>query len=156
MIDPKQFLALVIRPSLERIGLYSESAANLLLGTAIAESGLKALKQRGAGPALGVYQIEPATHADVWRNYLAFRPPRAARVLTLAGGALGRPAQLVWNMGYATAIARLVYYRRPEPLPAADNLAGLAAYWKAHFNTVKGKGTALKFIKRAGPYLNLS
>ena len=125
-----------------------------MLGTAITESGLRALKQAGGGPALGVYQIEPATHADVWRNYLAYRPARAARVLTLAGGALGRPGQLVWNMGYATAIARLVYYRRPEPLPAADNLAALAAYWKAHFNTVDGKGSALKFVTRVAPYID--
>ena len=53
-------------------------------------------------------------------------------------------------------MARLVYRRRPEPLPPASDIPALAAYWKAHFNTVAGKGTATKFIKRAGPYLSLT
>ena len=154
MLDPEQFRRHVIRPSLKRLGLHSPAAESLLLGTAIAESGLSALVQKGGGPALGVYQIEPATHADLWRNHLAYRPVRAARVLTLAAGGLGRPEQLVWNLAYATAMARLVYWRRPELLPPAGDIPGLAAYWKAHFNTAAGKGAAAKFIERAGPYLN--
>ena len=77
----------------------------------------------------------------------------AARVLSLAAAGLRQPAQLVWNLGYATAMARLVYRRRPEPLPAAEDIPGLAAYWKAHFNTAAGRGTAAKFIDSAGPFL---
>jgi hypothetical protein len=153
MLDPHSFRRFVIRPALTRLGLHSPAAEALLLGTALAESGLSALVQSGGGPALGVYQIEPATHADIWRNYLATRPVVAARVLSLAAAGLGQPAQLVWNLGYATAMARLVYRRRPEPLPAAEDIPGLAAYWKAHFNTAAGKGTAAEFIARAGPTL---
>ena len=97
--------------------------------------------------------IEPATHADIWRNYLAFRPLLALRVARLAAGAIPRAEQLIWNLGYATAIARLVYYRRPEPLPHADDLAGLARYWKAHFNTALGAGAPEDFLTRAGPVL---
>lgn len=154
MLDPEQFRLRVIRPSLKRLCLHSPAAEVLLLGTAITESRLSALVQKGRGPALGLYQIEPATHSDIWRNYLAFRPIVATRVLTLAAGAIGRSEQLVWNLAYATAIARLVYRRRPEPMPPAGDIPGLAAYWKAHFNTVAGKGSAAKFIERAGPYLN--
>jgi len=154
MLDPEQFRLRVIRPSLKRLGLHSLAAELLLLGTAITESKLSALVQKGGGPALGVYQIEPATHTDIWRNYLAYRPVVAARVLTLAAGGVGRSEQLVWNLAYATAIARLVYRRRPEPMPAAGDVPGLAAYWKAHFNTAAGRGTAAKFIERAGPYLH--
>jgi hypothetical protein len=49
-------------------------------------------------------------------------------------------------MAYATAIARLVYRRRPEPLPEASDTPGLAAYWKAHYNTPRGKGRPETFV----------
>ncbi len=152
MLDPEQFLAYVVRPSLESIDLWSEAAERLLLGTALTESGLTWLRQRGGGPGRGLFQIEPATHVDIWRNYLAFRPMLALRVARLAG-ALPRRDQLIWNLGYATAIARLVYYRVPAPLPRAHDLEGLARYWKAHFNTPRGKGAPADFIARAGPHL---
>ncbi len=152
MLDPDHFLAYVVRPSLDSIGLWSPAAGRLLLGTAITESGLTWLAQKGGGPARGVYQIEPATHDDIWANYLAYRDQLANRVARLAGQR-PRHEQLAWNLGYATAIARLVYYRRPEPLPPADDLAGLARYWKAHFNTALGAGAPEDFLTRAGPVL---
>lgn len=152
-MDPDDFRRHVIRPTLRRLKLHSDAAEALLLGTAITESGLEALVQRGGGPALGVYQVEPATHDDIWRSFLAYRPPLAARVAMLVAGLRPSRAQLVWNLAYATAMARLVYLRRPPPLPPADDIAGLAAYWKAHFNTVAGKGVPEDFMRRAGPYL---
>ncbi len=152
MLDPDQFLTYVVRPSLDSIGLWSEAAERLLLGTAITESELTWLRQREDGPARGVYQIEPATHDDIWANYLAYRDGLANRVARLAGQR-PRHEQLTWNLGYATAIARLVFYRRPEPLPQADDLAGLARYWKAHFNTALGAGSAEDFLTRAGSVL---
>ncbi len=153
MLDPQHFLAYVVRPSLDSIGLWSEAAERLLLGTAITESELTWLRQHGDGPARGVYQIEPATHDDIWANYLAYRDELANRVARLAARASPRAEQLTWNLGYATAIARLVYYRRPALLPPADDLAGLARYWKAHFNTALGAGTPEDFLTRAGPVL---
>ena len=50
-------------------------------------------------------------------------------------------------MGYATAVARLIYWRVPRPLPAANNLDGLAAYWKTHYNTRLGDGREPKFVQ---------
>ena len=76
------------------------------------------------------------------------------RQFTVPHGALDD--QLIWNLAYASAVARLIYYRRPEPLPRADDLPALAEYWKAHFNTAAGKGTPADFIARAGPYLRLT
>ncbi len=152
MLDPQHFLAYVVRPSLDSIGLWSPAAERLLLGTAITESELTWLRQHGDGPARGVYQIEPATHDDIWANYLAYRDQLASRVAQLAGER-PRHDQLAWNLGYATTIARLVYYRRPEPLPHADDLAGLARYWKVHFNSHLGAGAPEDFLTRAGPVL---
>jgi len=143
VIDPKQFRDLVIRPTLIEVGMHSTAAENLLLGTAIKESGLRFLRQHGNGPALGVYQIEPATHADIWTNYLKFRPESRIQ---------RRPdSSLITDLAYSTVIARLVYWRRPEPMPDADDVEGLGAYWKQHYNTPLGKGTAagwvLKFLE---------
>ncbi len=108
MLNPDQFRSHVIRPTLATIGLQSRAAECLLLGTALVESGLTALVQKGREPALGVYQVEPGTHADIWKNFLAFRPALALKVAKLR--ALPNPdhGQLVWNLGYATAVARLV------------------------------------------------
>lgn len=152
MLDPAQFRAGALRPALRRIGLWSPAAEALLLGTALVESGLVWLRQRGGGPARGLYQVEPATHDDIWDRFLAHRPGLAGRVGGLAAPQ-PRVEQLEWNLGYASAIARLVYYRRPEPLPAADDLEALAAYWKAHFNTARGRGRSADFVARAGPVL---
>jgi hypothetical protein len=42
----------------------------------------------------------------------------------------------------------MVYWRRPEQLPVADDISALAAYWKTHYNTPKGKGKIETFIRR--------
>lgn len=150
-LDPRQFRARVIAPVLSHLGMQSAAAETLLLGTALVESGLSALVQGHGGPALGVYQIEPATHDDIWLNFLAHRDILRRRVEDLAGGVPpGAPVteQLVVNLAYATAIARLVYYRRPEPLPPAWDIEALGRYWKAHYNTRLGAGDPAEFVRR--------
>ncbi len=162
MIDPAELRGHVIRPTLEHIGLYSPAAANLLLATVLAESvvaGRQHLVQQG-GPALGIYQIEPATHRDVWDNFLSYRPDLGDLVRELVSGkksdeARPGPLELIWNLAYATAIARLVYYRRRPPLPPADDLPGLGAYWKRFYNTAAGKGTIEGFLQKVEPFSEL-
>src|SRR3954469_3472805 len=59
-----QFRNFVVRPILDYLGLASPAAENLLVGTALYESGLEALDQwtgpgdATLGPAFGIYQIE--------------------------------------------------------------------------------------------------
>ena len=64
-MNPTQFLKYVITPTLADLDMYSPAAAMLLLGTAVTESNLEYLRQLPDGPALSVYQIEPATARDV-------------------------------------------------------------------------------------------
>lgn len=145
MIEPGQLRAHVIRPVLEDIGHYSPAAEELLILTAAAEtSGGRYLRQLYGGPAVGIYQMEPATHDDIWAHWLAPRPGLAAKVRgwRLAPGLPGAAAEMAGNLYYATAMARIHYLRVPEPLPVAGDAAGLAAYWKAHWNTELGAGTA--------------
>ena len=73
-LDVNQVRLYVVRPALQEIGLWSQVAENLVLGTAVTESRLKYLKQLGKGPALGIFQMEPFTHNDIWRTHLWGKP----------------------------------------------------------------------------------
>lgn len=137
MIDPGQFRDYVIRPTLADIDLGGLAAERLLLGTALTESGLIYLHQLGAGPALGLYQCEPATFHDIWANFLAGRTPLEGHVRELSV-APEDPMQLVTNLSLATAICRVHYFRAPAPLPDQRDAAGMAAYHKKWYNTVGG------------------
>ena len=153
MIDPRQFRRLIIAPTLQHLGLWSLAAEQLLIGTAITESGLKFLTQHGGGPAKGFYQIEPTTAQDLYENWLSFRPDWAAKLTQLIVPGQNLSGQLVSNLAYATAVARLIYYRRPEPLPKAGDIQGFAEYWKTHWNTNLGAGSEEDFLAKAGPVL---
>ena len=124
------------------------------MGTALYESKLTYLKQLG-GPALGVYQIEPDTLTDIYENYLFFRE-NMMMVMDELQGHMEEEEAVVANLMYATAIARLIYYRSPMPLPDADDIEGLARMYKIVFNTVKGKGTEEGFIKIYKEYAHAS
>lgn len=141
-LDPQHFRTLIIRPVLTQLQLHSPAAENLLLGTALQESQLKYLKQLGAGPALGALQMEPATHDDIWHNYLAYQPDLVSKLksITRAIGP-GNAAEMIGNLYYAVAMARVHYRRVAAPLPAAIDARGLAAYWKQYYNTPGGAGT---------------
>lgn len=144
----KDLREVVIRPALKKLGLWSESAENLLLGTAAQESQMgRYLRQIGGGPAIGIYQCEPATHQDVWDNYLIYKGPLLGAVTKLTVLHMPRMEQLAWNLMYATAIARIHYLRIKEPLPKADDIVSLGCYWKNWYNTHLGKGTVEEYVK---------
>lgn len=138
----------VVRPTLQAINLWSEAAENLLLGTAAQESQLGRYLTQMRGPALGIYQIEPATHLDVWNNFLHNNATLCEKTLELLSphNAKNKDPALITNLAYSTAIARTIYYRAPKTLPAANDIEGLAAYWKKYYNTPLGKGKTTEFI----------
>ncbi|RJO72878.1 MAG: hypothetical protein C4523_02585 [Myxococcales bacterium] len=160
-MNPKQFTQFVIYPVLQNLGMWSPAASHLVLGTALVESNLHDIDQiigsddGELGPALGIYQIEPQTHWDLYHNFLDLLTgdeERDFKRQALKGSllrmlALSPPpeVQLVTNLWYATAICRLIYYRRPEPLPP-DSPAELARYYKLWFNTAEGKSSINKAI----------
>lgn len=168
-LSPRHLALYVIRPVLAHLsgadapGIDTFAAVELLVGTAAQESNLRALDQITArddktlGPALGLWQIEPATHDDVWENHLSHRPALAARVADLRAAWPSPQIQLATNLAYACAIARLVYYRSPVKLAAPGDIAGHAAAWKRVYNTPRGKGTPEQFVGNwraiVAPYL---
>lgn len=146
-MDANQLCELVIAPTLDVIELNSDVAVNLLVGTVFQESsGGEYLKQLGGGPALGIYQIEPNTHTDVWENYLDYRASLTSKVEKLLSPE-DKEQQLISNLSYATAIARIIYYRKPQALPTdANDVQALGEYWKEHYNTAAGAGTVEEFV----------
>lgn len=146
-MDKKQFKEYIIRPTLKEIGLHSLAAENLLLGTALVESNLEYVQQLGGGPAIGVYQMEPATHRDIWNNYLRHRPDLANCVNDFLSPSYDKLYQLRGNLHYATAMARVHYLRVPKALPLADDAEGLAQYHKDYYNTHLGKTDVSKSIE---------
>ena len=146
-LDVAQLRREVVLPTLQYLELWSPAAENLVIGTAAHESGgCRYLAQIG-GPALGLFQIEPATHDDLWANFLAYRAELRAKTAALASVWPERVQQLATNLSYATAICRLIYYRAPDPLPPADDVEGLAHYWKRFYNTEHGRGTEAQWAQ---------
>lgn len=146
----------VIRPTLETLSelsgreLGGEAAEELLLFTALHESGgLRHRRQLSGGPALGLYQMEPATHDDIWMHFLSNREDLDTAMRDMFTPADGQieAAMLEQDDGYATAMARLHYFRARQELPAAGDAGGQAAYWKRHYNTTLGKGTVAGFLE---------
>ena len=146
MIDPSQFRELIVGPTLKSMDAWSLAAEDLLMGTAMQESGLRFLKQLAGGPALGVYQMEPATADDIWTNYLAHRKDLADKVSSFGMSRLIEN-QYAGNLYYATAMCRVHYMRVSEPLPDAGDAVGMGRYWKKHYNTVLGAGKAIEFVE---------
>lgn len=140
----------VIRPTLEYMGMYSEAAENLLIGTAMQESRLKYLHQV-SGPAIGLWQMEPATHDDLYTNFIDYKGALKALVRSLAGSKYANtkidPDEMHGNLYYACAMARLQYYRQKEPLPYAEDIHALSRYYKKYYNTPLGKATLEQFIE---------
>ena len=145
-MDPKHLHEYIIVPVLDRIDMLSLSASRLLLGTAMIESDLRWVRQLSDGPALGLFQMEPDTHNDIWANWLEFRPDIANVIATLAPAWPKGPAAMVWNVGYAVAMARLTYRRRHEPLPPPDDAVKLARYHKLYYNTFLGATKEVKAV----------
>ena len=141
-ICPGHLREYIVRPVLRALDLYSESAEELLMLTAAQESQCGRWLHQVGGPALGIWQMEPATHDDCWTNFLAYRATLAAAVRKYGSST----ADLPGNLYYACAMARVRYLRAPGALPSPADLNGLASYYKNHYNTAAGAATISEAI----------
>lgn len=147
-MDATQLRELIVRPSLEEVGLHSAAAEDLVMGTAAQESHLMYVKQLGGGPALSLFQIEPTTYKDYWDNYLNHRVDLITEIQKACGfQGVPEPSRLVWDLKFASIMCRIHYRRISSPLPEHGDIAGYAAYWKKYYNTVHGAGTEEEFVQ---------
>jgi hypothetical protein len=154
MIMDKEQLRDLITRVLKEIDLYSDDAVELLMLTAATESNLgKYIRQKGGGPALGIFQMEKSTEQDIWFNYLRHRPEIRLAVLRLfpLGGVVDLE-DLEFNLGYQIAMARVHYLRVPKKLPDSNEPEYMAIYWKKYYNTYLGKGTVEKATEKYKRY----
>lgn len=154
-INHAQFRELV-DATLHAIGHHSDAAVELLMLTAAQESALGKYIRQITGPARGVFQIEPATHRDLWDRVLRSKPELAQRICRLCFGSEARPPWLtleaaLWgNLLYGVCMARVFYLSKPGAIPTS--LQGQAEYWKKHYNTHLGKGTVEQAVASYNRY----
>src|SRR5574343_241218 len=118
----------LIESTLREYDLYSESAVNLLLGTCAQESLFGQYRKQIVGPAISVFQIEPATF-DWLRDKYKKRFPKISNI---------QFKDLEFNDKAAIIFCRLRYLADSHALPGADNIRGLAGVWKRIYNTFLG------------------
>lgn len=140
---------------------YARRVTRLLAGTAATETHLRAQRQGGftlhtIRGAWGIFQTESGALEDSlkrMRGSLELRLNVERYVFRGEGriGALYQLPTLHWLQlvhdfhRLACAFARMHYFRVPEPVPESD--AAMAAYYKAHYNTVKGSGSVGKYLE---------
>lgn len=148
MIAIKHFRELIVRPALDKLQLYSIDREELLVITCAQESlGGTYLMQNDAqgypkGPALGIFQMEPATYHDLFENYLRYQVYLHHRLVSVIDSpVIHIPSTdlLVRDSRFAAACACLQYYRFPEPIPST--LEGQLRYYKTYWNTARGRAT---------------
>ena len=142
-MDTKQLRTELIRPVLQKLDLWSKPAEDLLVGTACQESlcgkYIRQLGCKGKVGAFGIFQMELATHKDIWDNYLKYKDTLARKIRSLKAFNMSDADNLEYNLAYAVAMCRVHYLRVPKAIPTG--IYGQAQYWKEYYNTKFGKGT---------------
>ena len=140
----------IVEYSLYKIDCYSDDALALVVRTGMAESGYRALRGYGKGnPAIGFWQIEPATMYDMISNYLIYRRKYKDALEKLGMEFTGDDIEMsvIMNIAVQAALCRLHYRRDKDPIPSWDDLKGQANYWKKVYNTNLGRGTVEHFVE---------
>lgn len=116
--------------------LCTPQAVEILLMTCAHESLFGKYMHQIGGPALGLFGIEPATHDSIFANYFHKRYPEFKQKphAVLEGTDTG-------DLKYQVIVARGIYADKTEPLPAANDVQGMAEYYKLHWNTPMGKAS---------------
>lgn len=153
-MDAQQLHDYIIKPTLQYMGgnYRSKESAFLLLCTAAIESNCGQYIKQINGPALGIWQMEPATHLDTWHNCDALNDDdfadiiKALTVRAMFDSEDDLNFDLISSPIYACAMARLKYSMDPHLLPkltgdSSVDLKSFFAYYKRVYNTELGAST---------------
>lgn len=148
MIKLSQFREHIIVPTLSMLQLYSADAEELLVFTCAAESDGGSLLVQVKGPALGIYQMEPNTYTDIWQNYIKSRSALLSLIaINFDAPRLPPPERMVYDLKYATVMARIHYLRVKDALPKAGDVDAMWEYYKKYYNTPLGKAKKEKAVE---------
>lgn len=153
-MESQQLHDYIIKPTLEYMsGNYNTPEARLLLlATAAIESDCGYYIKQVNGPALGIWQMELNTGADIWANCDALRDFALIDVMTGIGIHVTQAIKenLMLSPQYSCAMARLKYSMDSEPLPKITGDRKLDEvefykYYKRVYNTNLGASTFEKW-----------
>lgn len=157
-MNPQQLLDFIIRPTLSAMaGKYdSIESRYLMLCTAAIESNCGYCIKQIGGPALGPWQMEPATHEDIWTNCDVLKGYNSTPVRRVVYGLapMGKCGDeaLTASPMYACAMARLKYAMDSKRLPLYTgkpdlDIPAFYEYYKRVYNTEGGASTFDKWCK---------
>jgi len=136
----------LINWTLDYLDMDSPEARELIFKTGMAESGYRAIEQHGGGPAVGYFQVEPATIKDTIDNYVTYRQHIQTKLWGLGFDDKDMVLRVMGNIPLQVAFCRLKYRRDKHALPPCGNLEAQGKYWKRVYNSYKGKGTVEHFM----------
>lgn len=146
-INARNFRELVVRPTLVLMSMWSPEAERLLMLTAAQESHLGTYLRQGwhtlddgQGAAFGPFGMEAATLEWLRTKYPQWLGEREAY-------------EMQWDLRLAVKACRLRYCVVAEAIPAADDIPGLASYWKRWYNTGAGAGTVEEAVANYNKYV---
>lgn len=132
----------IITRTLKQVDMYSPAAVELLMLTAAQESRCGDYIRQTKGPAIGVFQMEPATYNDMWHRVIPREDGLQDKILKAINCTMQPPAErMEWDLKLAIIMARIKYKSILAALPQANDLSGLAAYYKRYYNTELGAAT---------------
>ena len=161
MLDSLQMLT-TIKETLDKMGAKysSDEALMLVYRTGLVESKYTYLRQKGGNNiARGFFQCEPWVAVSLCNDYLKYRQPlmkKMAEICYLDWKYFTDPNEIDWreilttNIIAQVVVCRLHYWRVPKPLP--KTLDEQAIYWKAFYNSAKGKGSKNHFLEIVAKY----
>lgn len=148
MLNIGQFRESIIKSTLNDLLLYSPQAEELLIFTCANESLGGTYIRQVNGSALGIFQMEPETYNDIWQNYIKSHGPLTLRLFSnFDVSGMPSPERMIYDLRFATAMARIFYIRINAPLPSENNIDSIWSYYKQYYNTPKGKALKSDAIK---------
>ena len=140
MLNCEQLTEFVIKRALYDLQLLSDDAVELMIFTCANESQGGTYLHQVKGSALGIYQMEPATYNDIWQNYIQNKSSILIQLIhNFQAPTMPNEDRLIYDLRFATAMARIHYARIPAPLPKANDIESIWNYYKTHYNTSEGK-----------------
>jgi hypothetical protein len=139
MLDAGQLANLIIKPALQDLAIFSDDMCQLLLFTCSVESVGGTYIHQVNGPALGIYQLEPATYNDIWTNWIKDKQGLKLQLLhNFNAPVMPDENRLIYDIRFATAMCAIFYSRVHENIPAST-FEAMWDYYKRYYNTSKGK-----------------
>ena len=129
---------IIIRPTLDVLGEWSQGAENLLLATAAQESQLGFRLHSESDNGHGLYRISARTHTQIWDTFLINDPDLASTLRGLASQQqfLKNPHhELIVNLSYSTGVAWMIYKSHGLILPNKPSIYELAQAWVSCYCT---------------------